>query len=92
MALFKEESNNSYEISADQQISINKAASALRGQHPSKKQSKEELLRTHYRNISLLEKSHKSGRVKQLILPTAYGPSTVPLDSLQKVFKKLAHS
>ncbi|RDL33831.1 SET protein [Venustampulla echinocandica] len=85
MAQTTEEVVNSYECSPDKQQMVHKLSISLAGDTPSRKHSKEDILRRHYQNLQHLEGCAKASQVKQVILPSAYSPSSVPLDDLQKI-------
>lgn len=76
-----------YQISPEQERAFYEASSSRQGQITTQKHSKEELLKTHFKNLELL-KDPKTA-TKHLILSTAYSPSVFSLDALQKVSKQL---
>ncbi|KAH8661654.1 hypothetical protein BGZ60DRAFT_530604 [Tricladium varicosporioides] len=85
MAESTEELLNSYEISPDNQQSTHNLSCSQQGEIPPRKHSKEDLLRRHYQNIQHIRDCSQAGSIKQVVIPTAYAPSTVPLEELQKI-------
>jgi hypothetical protein len=77
------ESIDTYQTSPDQEKAFYDASPALQGQVTSQKHSKEELVKAHFKNLELLQNSKPAN--KELILPTAYSPSSASLSTLQKV-------
>jgi hypothetical protein len=77
------ESINTYRTSPDQEKALYAASTPFQGQAASQKYSKEELVKAHFKNLELLRNSKPA--IKELILPTAYSPSSASLDTLQKV-------
>jgi hypothetical protein len=78
-----EHSINTYEISPDQERAFYQTLSAFGGQVAAQKNSKEELLSEHLKNLALLRSPKDASR--RSILPAAYSPSRSSLDPLQKV-------
>ncbi|TVY62314.1 hypothetical protein LSUE1_G007932, partial [Lachnellula suecica] len=76
---------NTYEASPDTQRFVHQLSANLQGQRPQQNHSKEDLILKHNGNLSLREAPSEVHPVKQVVLPTAYSPSTSPLDSLQKI-------
>ncbi|KAF4634476.1 hypothetical protein G7Y89_g3632 [Cudoniella acicularis] len=76
---------NSYEISPDKQQLTHKVSCSLSGETPSRKHTQEDLLRRHYQNIQHIQGCSQASAVKQIVIPSAYSPSTVPLDQLRKI-------
>jgi hypothetical protein len=77
------ESIDTYQTSLDQEKAFYDASPALQGQVTSQKHSKEELVKARFKNLELLKNSKPAN--KELILPTAYSPSSASLSTLQKV-------
>jgi hypothetical protein len=77
------ESIDTYRTPPDQEKAFYDASPAFQGRVSSQKHSKEELVKAHFKNLELLKNSKPA--TKELILPTAYSPSSASLSTLQKV-------
>lgn len=74
---------DTYETSPEKEKNLYLASATLQGRPAIQKHSKEELLKTHFKNLELSQSSKTT--VKQLVLSNAYSPSLSSLDTLQKV-------
>ncbi|KAG4430492.1 hypothetical protein IFR05_014016, partial [Cadophora sp. M221] len=86
MTLVKSGEINSYELSPDQHRRIYEASSNGQGDIATQRQSKDDLIAVHYKNIDLLKKPKPA--IREFVLPVAYAPSSLSLDELQKISLK----